>query len=73
MAYKSNRGVINIHSPKEFTNEDGSTTKVYPASFNIEGTDYVGNAYPQLSKEGNKIIKVTLKAKQESIDIEDIY
>lgn len=73
MAYKSNRGVINIHSPKEFTNDDGTISKVYPSNFNIEGIDYVGNAYPQLSKDGNKIIKVTLKAKQESINIEDIY
>jgi hypothetical protein len=73
MAFKTNRGIINLHTPKEFVNDDGSITRVYPASFSVEGCDYVGNAYPQLSNDGNKIIKITLKAKQESIDINELY
>ena len=71
MAYKSNRGVINIHSPKEFTNDDGTISKVYPSNFNIEGIDYVGNAYPQLSN-GLKILKITLKLKDNNFNIDEI-
>lgn len=74
MAFKSNRGIINLSLPKEFINEDGSITKVYSSNFTIEGVEYIGNVYPQLSVTGAKILKITLKPKQHEtdFDIEDL-
>ena len=71
MAFKNNRGIINLSNPKEFLNEDGSVTKVYQSSFNIEGVEYSGNAYPQLSN-GSKILKITLKLKDNNFNIDEI-